>query len=62
MKRTLSLPPTLRNPLGCSPSPSLGSLNKRVSGLGFQPSPKSPSATSDTRQPLHVKKGKKGDK
>ena len=26
--------------------------NKRVSGSGFQPSPKSPSATSDTRQPL----------
>lgn len=30
----------------------LRSLNKRVSGSGFQPSPKSPSATSDTRQPL----------
>ena len=26
--------------------------NKRVSGLGFQPSPKSPSATSDTRRTL----------
>lgn len=26
--------------------------NKRVSGSGFQPSPKSPLATSDTRQPL----------
>jgi hypothetical protein len=25
------------------------SLNKWVSGSGFQPSPKSPSATSDTR-------------
>ena len=29
------------------------SLNKRVSGLGFQPSPKSPSATSDTRKTLY---------
>jgi len=28
------------------------SPNKRVSGSGFQPSPKSPSATSDTRKPL----------
>jgi len=28
------------------------SPNKRVSGSGFQPSPKSPSATSDTRQTL----------
>jgi len=27
--------------------------NKRVSGSGFQPSPKLPSATSDTRQPLY---------
>ena len=26
------------------------SLNKRVSGSGFQPSPKSPSTTSDTRR------------
>ncbi len=26
--------------------------NKRVSGSGFQPSPKSPSATSDTRNTL----------
>gem|GEM_PF-6399620 len=26
--------------------------NKRVFGSGFQPSPKSPSATSDTRQTL----------
>jgi len=30
----------------------LRSLNKRVSGSGFQPSPKSPSATSDTRRTL----------
>lgn len=30
----------------------LHSYNKRVSGSGFQLSPKSPSATSDTRQPL----------
>ena len=28
------------------------SPNKRVSGSGFQPSPKSPSATSDTHKPL----------
>ena len=28
------------------------SPNKRVSGSGFQPSPKSPSAPSDTRKPL----------
>ena len=28
--------------------------NKRVSGSGFQPSPKSPSATSDTRKTLGV--------
>ena len=28
------------------------SHNKRVSGSGFQPSPKSPLATSDTRKPL----------
>jgi len=28
------------------------SHNKWVSGSGFQPSPKSPSATSDTRKPL----------
>ena len=33
---------------------SFGSYNKRVSGSGFQPSPKSPSATSDTRGPLGV--------
>jgi len=26
--------------------------NKRVSGSGFQPSPKSPPTTSDTRKPL----------
>jgi len=31
---------------------SFGSHNKRVSGSGCQPSPKSPSVTSDTRQPL----------
>ncbi len=40
-------PPTLRSLLltsGLSPTP-----NKRVSGSGFQPSPKSLSATSDTR-------------
>jgi len=29
-----------------------GSPNKRVSGSGFHPSPKSPSATSDTRKTL----------
>lgn len=45
------LPPTLRNPSDCSVLTH--SLNKRVSGSGFQPSPKSPSATSDTRQPLY---------
>jgi len=31
---------------------SFESYNKRVSGSGCQPSPKSPSVTSDTRQPL----------
>ena len=35
--------------------------NKRVSGSGFQPSPKSPSATSDTRQPLSEIAGDGGD-
>jgi len=30
----------------------LTSPNKRVSGSGFQPSPKSPSETSDTRRTL----------
>ena len=34
-----------------APSP-FGAYNRRVSGSGFQPSPKSPSATSDTRQTL----------
>jgi len=31
-----------------------GSANKRLSGSGIQPSPKSPSATSDTRQTLYA--------
>lgn len=35
-----------------SSSLTLGAYNSLVSGSGFQPSPKSPSATSDTRQPL----------
>ncbi len=40
---------TLRH---CRGSPPTGSPNKRVSGSGFQLSPKSPSATSDTRRTL----------
>lgn len=53
----------------CIPSPatlyslSLASVlsrsdNNRVSGLGFQPSPKSPSATLYTLQPLYEMEGK----
>ena len=41
-----------RNPLDCSALSH--SDNKRVSGSGFHPSPKSPSATSDTRRTLGV--------
>jgi len=38
-----------------SVAPTLaGAYNKRVSGSGLQPSPKSPSATSDTRQTLYA--------
>ncbi len=37
-----------------SASTLMGSDNMRVSGSGFQPSPKSPSATSDTRNTLSV--------
>ena len=39
-------------PLWGMPSLMLRSFNERVSGLGFQPSPKSPSVPSDTRQKL----------
>ena len=45
------------------PSQSLrlrrGATNKRVPGSGFQPYPKSPPATSDTRQTLYEMAGKK---
>ena len=41
---------------------SATSDNKRVSGSGLEPSPKSPSATSDTRQTLSEIRLERGER
>ncbi len=39
--------------LDCYSASSSTAYNRRVSGSGFQSSPKSPSATSETRNPVY---------